>query len=225
MLKRKIEKARQLFSEGFLLKRSLLAGALSIVGTISLIVALVTIIATFFIMQAYGERQAKQRLEELIDSMTPMASVAGFVKDATLAKETAQGFIRNSDVQGVTIIAEGHVLAVVSRGQADRGDDENRNAIVRRLYSPFDTTEVIGSIVVEPNWTSIRDKVNESVRQAATVLVLLASSMFAVLALVVTYRIVRPFKAIADATHHLDAASGQMLSVPEVVWVSLASSV
>ena len=89
------------------LKRRLLAKTLFAVGSATVLTAGLIILITVSLTFRQFEQQANESLDELIDAMRSMAGIACFTKDATLAKETAQAFIKNSYVQEVMILAYG----------------------------------------------------------------------------------------------------------------------
>ena len=181
----------------------------------------VILVASIFIMVSLSitrqrmESQARDSLNELIDSMSLMASVACFAKDATLAKETAQSFIRNSYVQRISITGYGQALASAERSPSapvvELKTGPARKTLTRSLESPFDETETIGSIELTPNWPAIEKAVADSVRHTALMLTLLAGGILGTIAAVVVLRVVRPVKTISDRLHALDAANGEAL--------------
>ena len=166
--------------------------------------------------QRHVEQQSREQLNELIESMSSMASIACFAKDATLAKETAEAFTTHSTVHRLSIIAYGKLLAKEQRQQdtVTPSQSIDKPAITHPLYSPFDANEKIGEIVLEPNWHAIQHKIDTSVREVAWMLISLALGIVGVIAAVVTFIVVRPVKALSDRLHSLDAHSPKTLQTP-----------
>jgi hypothetical protein len=145
---------------------SLLVKTLRKVLLASAVVALVFALVTLYITQNRFEKQALERLNEAIASSAGMAGVACFAHDATLARETANAFVKNGDVLHVEIRSGNSLLASASRPGASAPDTgvQPLAPLVRPLFSPFDDTEQIGEMVVQPNWQHIAHVVAVEVR-------------------------------------------------------------
>jgi diguanylate cyclase (GGDEF)-like protein/PAS domain S-box-containing protein len=193
-------------------EKSLLRGTLLMVGGAAVLVSIFFILITVFITQHYVERQSREQLHELIESMSAMVSIACFAKDEVLAKETVDAFIKHHAVYRVTITAYDALLATKASRDDDPGKD--RPAIAQAVYSPFDASEKIGEIVLEPDWDVIQTNVTNSVRYVAVILVLLMSVIIGVIAAVISFKVVNPVKGISDHLHILDAGSSDILITP-----------
>ena len=192
---------------------SLLGKTLLLTVSAALLVVTLSVWLTVEIAQRHVEAKSEARLRELIDSMSVMASIACFANDATLAEETAQAFVKNSEVQRVRISTKWRSLADAVR--VGSGPIQNSQpTLVRPLYSPFENDEQIGEILVDPNWRELRAQVAETVRAVVLVLCLVVAAIVGVIALIVTYFVIRPVKSISDALHVVDAAAGDRLAIP-----------
>ena len=118
------------------LRRSLLIRTLVVVALAATTAAAIFIGVTLSLTQRQIEQQTQASLAELIESMSSMASIACFTKDATLAKETAESFIKNSNVMKVTITAFDRPLAEAQRKGADRLKNNGRAALQRAIDGP-----------------------------------------------------------------------------------------
>ena len=196
---------------------SLLVKTLRNVVMASAVVALLFALVTLYFTQQRFEQQAMERLHEAVASNATMAGVACFAGDATLARETANALVQLGDVMRVEIRSGKQVLARASRSDyaAPTERQQALAPLVRPLYSPFDANEKIGEMEVTPNWPHIAAVVGAEVRYTALILVLVTLFTVAVIGLVLTIQIIRPVKTISDRLHGMDAASGDMLSVPE----------
>ena len=180
-------------------------------------VTLAFALVTLHFTQLRLEQQAQERLSEAIASTAPMAGVACFARDATLARETANAFIQIGDVMRMDIRTNRGVLASASRTDATApgSDSMEPPPMVRALYSPFDAKEQIGEMVVYPNWPHIAAVVAHEVRYIAVILVLVSTILVGVIGLVVTFQIIRPVKHISDRLHGMDASADELLTVPD----------
>lgn len=212
-LARKSDSSRIL--RGDFLRKSLLGKTLFVVGGITFAAATIIILITLAITYRQFEKQASASLDELIDAMSSMASIACFTKDATLAKETAQAFIKNSTVQQVTIIAYGIPLASVARENTVTEVVPGNRILEHVINSPFNEQEVIGAIKLVPNWPEIERQVKLTVQHVALMMIILAIGIIIVIALVTTFLVIHPVKQISDRLHSLNAAEGEILRVPE----------
>lgn len=196
-------------------KRSLLSMTLLVVGVASVLVATFFILITLALTHGRAEDQATKRLNELIDSTSVMASVACFANDATLAAETANALIKHSDVLSISIYSNNEKLATASRPRPPLIANQHKAAPLRHaIHSPFDPTEIIGEIQLTPNWLEIHKTVRDEVRHAATILILVATGIVAVIGAVITLLVVRPVKSISDRLHSISATTGEKLHVP-----------
>jgi diguanylate cyclase (GGDEF)-like protein/PAS domain S-box-containing protein len=199
--------------------KSLLVRTLRNVVLASAVVALLFALVTLHFTQQRLEKQSIEHLREAIASTATMASIACFAHDATLARETAQAFVKLGDVMrveirtGKTLLASAGHLPLPTAATASGA--RAMESIVQPLYSPFDASEQIGEMVVLPNWPHIAEAVSSEVRYTGLVLMLATVFLVAVIGLVVTIQIIRPVKTISDRLHAMNAAAGDMLSVPE----------
>ena len=182
-------------------------------------VALITLLlggVSSFIIHAQvterGHAEALQRLGELLDTVESTASVATFANDDQLAREVAQGLLRNSEVQRVTITVGTTELA---RAERSTRHDARQSSVQRALLSPFKKGEVIGEIRLEANWEAISTRVSANSWQAMLAffgqLVLVIAGTAAMVFLIV----VRPIKATSDRLHQLDPANAGALEIPD----------
>lgn len=199
-----------------LLRNSLLAKSLLVVCAASVLVVVAFIFTTLQLTRQRAVTQATERLEQLIESTSVMAGIACFADDATLAKETAQGFVKHNDVLSVIIRSSKRELARAVRSGADVAVSNSQalGILTRNVYSPFDVDSPAGEIVVFPNWKEINREVSEDVRHSAFILILFALAIVGVIASVVLLFVIRPVKRISDRLHAMDAATGEMLAIP-----------
>lgn len=212
-----IGKVRRLLLSGYerYFGSSLLGKTLLVAGLVSVAVATILVLLMLVVTQRYETVRSEGRLAELIDSMSAMASIACFANDATLARETADAFVTNSDVRRITIRSTARKLADAARAGGRQGELRDQQNVRRTLFSPFDPAEVVGEIVVEPNWEAIEAQTSAIVRLIAVVLIIVLTVIVGVIAVVVTVFVIRPVKSLSDRLHVMDAAAGQTLPIPQ----------
>jgi diguanylate cyclase (GGDEF)-like protein/PAS domain S-box-containing protein len=197
------------------LRNSLRLRTLLIVGGTAVLTAALFIMITLSITQRQMEQQARASLDELIDAMSSMASIACFTKDVTLANETAQSFLKSSAVARVSISTGDVLLASATRPDTQISADHLQRSITRPVSSPFNTGEEVGQVRLTPNWPEINRRVERMVRYGAGMMIALACCLVGAVALSIGVLVIQPVKSISDQLHALDAAEGGMLSQPQ----------
>jgi diguanylate cyclase (GGDEF)-like protein/PAS domain S-box-containing protein len=199
-----------------ILARSLLA-----VLAVSLLMGAISTYSVSRVIGARTHAQALTKLGELLDTVESTASVACFVGDEQLGKEVAQGLLRNSEVQRVVIRAGERELAIAERPPRKVGADDTASAVAsppavsRELRSPFKSQEVIGSIRLEADGEVIDASMKSSTYFTS---MLLAGQIVLVIAAAIVaifFLVLRPIKKTSDRLHHLDAARGERLGIPD----------
>ncbi|QRM19277.1 response regulator [Dechloromonas sp. TW-R-39-2] len=161
--------------------------------------------------------EVAQRLQGLIDTVASTTSAACFVEDHGLAKDIAQGLLKNTIVQGVVILSSAGELTNLSRGPALLDADKVRNTgISRKIFSPFDPDLAVGEMLIEPNLSELKRLNNEELLYTGSVL-LLQLIAITVAAIYAALRwIVFPMKHMSDHLHRMSKEEdGGVLSVPE----------
>lgn len=191
----------------------LVRGLLTVAG----IALLVGVIATLLARQVVGSRlhdEAHTRLVELVDTVESTAAVACFANDEQLAKEVAQGLMRNRLVQGVAILGREQPLAQLGRAVIHPNAEEF--LIVRReLHSPFKASEVVGEIRLTAAGSMIKARIAQELWLASLLLLSQLLAVILAVAAALVWLVLRPIKATSDRLHHLDAAAGERLPIPE----------
>ncbi|MBP9713796.1 MAG: bifunctional diguanylate cyclase/phosphodiesterase [Sterolibacterium sp.] len=163
-----------------------------------------------------GERTqvvAMQKLGELLDTVESTVSIACFANDKELAREVAQGLLRNSEVRRVVIRSGDRELVQIARPGAEGSADDA--LVTRQVHSPFIESEITGSVQLTIDQPAIDGRVAENIRFSAMLLTLMLLLVVAATLLAMYYLVVRPIKQTSDRMHDLDATQGELLYVPE----------
>jgi diguanylate cyclase (GGDEF)-like protein/PAS domain S-box-containing protein len=191
-----------------ILVRSLLA-----MGGIALVMST---IGGQFVERMVTERvqsAALQKLGELLDTVENTVSIACFTNDESLAREVAQGLLRNSEVRRVVIRGTEREIAQVARSglEAYKGEAVE----LRQVQSPFKTNDIIGTVQVEIDQQVINARVTSEVHFAILLMVIVLLLVILATGGSMFLFIVRPIKQTSDRMHDLDATSGEVLPVPK----------
>lgn len=161
-------------------------------------------------------QQAITALSELVETVSDTAAIAAFTYDEQLAAEVVQGLMSNSDILRVTLRATEEILASAEREapSVSLNQTDNTSQIVHTLTSPFQTLELIGEIVVEPDWENINARISQTTLETLIIQTGQMALVVAIIAAIMLYLVVRPIKAISDRLHSLGAGSGNLLDIP-----------
>ncbi len=199
-------------------RKSLLGKTLLIVTLSALVVAAILIGVIWNVAFQRAEEQTYKRINELVDSTAVMASIACYTNDATLARETAQAFVKHSDVFSVAIFSKKGELARIQPPGFNKISYEisKPELLLRRnVYSPFNPSEGVGQIIVAPNWKKINQSVQESAKGFAITLSVFTLLIVSLVASVFVFFVIRPVKSLSDHLHKIDYGNGAKLVVSE----------
>lgn len=158
------------------------------------------------------ELQSAAHLSELLDTVENTASIACFVGDQALAKEVANGLMKNSGVLGVVVRNYKQELARVYRGDALEQAPKGR--LIRVIHSPFIPEEAVGEILLDPDLAEMERRVKDDVQFVGKLLGVQIAGTSAAIFIVLLLWIVRPIKALSDSLHLMNAAAGDRLAIP-----------
>ena len=195
---------------------SILAKSTLLVLAAVMLAGLLALVVTGGIVSQRAEVESQRRLKEVLDTVERTVQVACFVMDRGLSGEVAEGVMQNSAIASVSIRAGGQLLARLARPMTaeESADHQHLREMRRVVHSPFDERVVIGEIVLTPLPSEIHKAVWESV--FFTSYVLLAQMLLIGLAVMgtVLWLVVRPIKQLSDNLHRMNAAAGEVLTIP-----------
>jgi diguanylate cyclase (GGDEF)-like protein/PAS domain S-box-containing protein len=167
--------------------------------------------ASWRVRTAEHER-LRARVDELAATVASTVSIACFLNDATLAKEIASGLMKNRVVAGVRIVSGSTPLYSATAGMTASGRGKKVDAIMRTIYSPFDSKTAVGEIVLYVSHAELEAQATAYARYTIWNLSLLVSIVAAAVAFLVYLLVTRPIKAISDELHRLEIRSGMRLT-------------
>lgn len=186
------------------------------------ILLLVALVGAASLWLGYGQAmrresaQAQAQLRQLLDTVEHSARVACFLGDKKLAGELAEGLLANRIVQQVTILSDREPLVRSERPghglvPSSHAAPISVEPIQRSVYSPFDSSELVGEIRLVPDQAEIARQVRKASRFIGSALLvqILAVGM-AVVAVVYGF-ITRPLTRIASQLRTLPAEEGAKL--------------
>lgn len=159
------------------------------------------------------QQRAQTRVEQLLATVERTAQIACYLKDGKLAEEIAHGLMSNRAVAGVTITAGTVTLSHVDNPSL-QGPERHRVVIARRIYSPFDSHEWVGSISLTVDHATIHAEAASYSRASTLAMGLEITLVVIVVALAVYFFSTRPIKAVSNELHRIRFDTGARLRVP-----------
>lgn len=156
-----------------------------------------------------------RRLQALLDTVASTASAACFVEDKVLARDIAEGLLKNSAVLSVVIRSSSGLLAQVSRSNTQsKAASMPVGTITRKIYSPFDARAQVGEILIEPNQDELARLNREELFFIGSALLLQLLAII-VAAIYAAFRwIVLPMKSMSDQLHRMTNDQSGSLPLP-----------
>lgn len=203
-----------------LLRTSIVYRSSFIVLTIALCVGGLFAAVTYLWESNTEQELVKNRMGTLLSTVENTVSIACYLSDANLAKEVAQGLLKNEDVASIRIFSSKQVLTNLQKNKFLRNSNplmanlKKELLIERPIYSPFNQSESVCQIELKPDMAFIRAQVNHKARFTALLLMLQALIMAGAVVAIVMILITRPIKTISDRLHHLPVNANTSLPLP-----------
>jgi diguanylate cyclase (GGDEF)-like protein/PAS domain S-box-containing protein len=159
------------------------------------------------------QQRAQIRLEQLLSTVERTAQIACYLQDVRLANEIAQGVIDNRAVARVTITSGKLTLAQIERS-SNRWRKNDTEVIAKRIYSPFDRREQVGSVSLLVDRAAIRAEASIYSRDSSLAMGLEVALVAIGVAIAVHFFSTRPIKAVSRELHRIRSGTGARLEVP-----------
>jgi len=159
------------------------------------------------------QQRAEVRLQQLLSTVERTAQIACYLKDGALADEIAHGLISNRAVSGVTITSGTVTLSHIDNLSIHRPGRPSAT-IARSIYSPFDSQELVGRVMLRVDHALIHDEAASYSRALTLAMGLEVALVAAVVALAVYFFSTRPIKAVSNELHRIRFDTGARLHVP-----------
>ena len=159
------------------------------------------------------QQRAEVRLQQLLSTVERTAQIACYLKDGALADEIAHGLISNRAVSGVTITSGTVTLSHIDNLSIHRPERLSME-IARSIYSPFDSHDLVGRVVLRVDRALIHDEAASYSRASTLAMGLEVALVAAVVAIAVYFFSTRPIKAVSNELHRIRFDTGARLHVP-----------
>jgi len=196
-----------------LYRNSLVFRNASLVMGVALLVGSLFVLFSFRLISSQELEDTRNNLREALVMMENTTSIACYLQDQNLAREVAEGFLKNISVNEVSIEVGMQKLAYAHRAKATP-TLANNEAILHDIYSPFNPTEKVCQIRLQPNFQLIQSL--STTKAQFIVYLLLAQGLGITLALlaIISYTVTKPIQALSARLHKLRFDSGHRLELP-----------
>jgi diguanylate cyclase (GGDEF)-like protein len=134
------------------LKLALYIALLAIIG--STVLSFYSYLST----RNYVDKQARNSVRAMIETVYNMAATSAYVNDEALAYEVISGLRNNAEISCA-------VLQTATMSVKDQHQCQGQALTPRQLYSPWDENEQVGSLIVFLNTEHVEQRVKTQVRQ------------------------------------------------------------
>jgi diguanylate cyclase (GGDEF)-like protein/PAS domain S-box-containing protein len=151
-----------------------------------------------------SNRQLDQ-IHDLLATVEKTASVACYTGNDVMAREVVDGLLVNHAVLGVMVLAGERVLAIA--GSEAVKSDNSSQVVSKVLVSPYNMSERIGSVVLLPNYSYIRELTFNYTIVNLSVLILYLLVIVAITVWLIMRTVVRPVCSMSRGVDSIDVDS------------------
>ena len=184
---------------------------------VAIFVSAIFAVFTYFSALRTEQKSVQVRMQDLLSTVENTVSIACYIRDLNLASEVSLGLMKNKDIKSVLIFDSSRTLAAVSKNNQITSQKKilnNKLSITRDVFSPFNKSEKVCQILLEPDENFIQAQVISRASSILPMIILQDILLAAVVVYLVLNMISRPIKTISDRLHNLPAESGAQLSLP-----------
>ena len=177
-------------------------------GTI--IFAIVASTVFFYYTRSVQQNIMEKSIQQLFITVKSTATIAAYLGNEELAIEVIEGLSKNDIVSASTFIS-------VSGLEVSTGDQlpDSSGTLFFSLYNPFNMSEQVGEIQIQPNKTLLNQYVKSSALEQLLILLTLIL-VVAVLVLTMMRRVLtRPIQSIAASLHKIEPGEAGQLVCPK----------
>nr|WP_136251123.1 diguanylate cyclase [Ningiella ruwaisensis] len=169
-----------------------------VIGLIAIALSALVASINYHFQIKQAQHQGEQLVMQMAQNDAGTASIAAYLSDVELAKEIAQGLAANDLVARATVYSQTEQISLAGRSRF------TSNAIDVVLFNPFDETEKIGMLRVEPDLDFIEQQASVSAYQTAFTLIGLSLLIAIIVGLFVSLKLTRPLRLLSNSFNSID---------------------
>lgn len=191
-----------------MINRSGLILRLALVVLISAVTVGAIVTQVFFQITLANEEKASQvKIEQLYKTVSSTASIASYLEDIELVNEVISGLISNDIIKSVAINTD----SLSSASANHRVIAESR---FFDLYSPFENTRIVGTLVITPDTELMKARANKHSWDNQVALIT-QTTLITLTIIVVSYLMITlPITNIAEHLHQITPGTRQRIAKP-----------
>lgn len=178
--------------------------------------AFAAVVGTLAYRLAHGEAITKSRgtLEGLVDAIERTVAIGAFAQDRVLLKEVIDGLAQHPLVGSVAVLGpDGRPLF---HGQENSPQRSDTMVLERRLASPFNAAEGVGTLRVIASNEVLRAGARDEAVARASLMVLQTGLLAALLYFAATQMVSKPIVQIARALERMRPGTAERLPTPRL---------
>lgn len=187
------------------LHHKLILYVLLIAGFLGIIV----VVVSFFIEFNHSEQQTESMLEQLLDTVEPMAASAAYSYDKIVANEVVDGLLRNAMVHKVSIFSDKGLLTEKKKTTQIK----KQKIISRVLYDPFTDGRKIGEIFITPETQFILMEAKQAAFFDGLTSIIIIAVTTLIILMVVRSNISNPLSIVSDSLHAIKAGEKNRIAI------------
>ncbi len=160
------------------------------------------------------QAQSLQTIEHLCGTVAKTASIAAYVGNRDVAQDVVNGLLNNETVLSVELTGSTDGMQVRRSKSAD-GAQVQADQVTCALYSPFDESEQVGSLLIEPDERVVMANARAEALRQVLFLVVQIWVMSCVLIMLVGEYLSRPIGRLAAQLRELAPGGPQRLAMPQ----------
>ena len=179
------------------------------VAAAALFVVLVS--SQFFYDRSYQSSftDSERSVQQLLETLESTAAISAYVGNRELAQQVVSGLVQNDIVVRAKIVANREVLS--QAGEHQKSGAEKFISIA--LHAPFDETEVVGELSVEPNVPLIESRARDSAMVTTLGLAAQAGLVTLLVLVLVYWLMTRPLSNLSGRLHGITPGDGERLNI------------
>ena len=193
--------------DGLLIALLLAAGLLALAG------AGLAYLAAFQRALSQGERT----LTGLLVAVEKTAVIGAYAEDAILLQEVVDGLALNPMAASVEVRdAKGKAWVVARARKPGSGAHDVSVSVERPLHSPFDASELTGTLRIEADMAALRTVARDEAWLLASAMLVQSLAVALLLYLIATRLVSRPIVRLADSLRTITPGSDARLPMPKL---------
>ncbi|MDA8621587.1 sensor domain-containing diguanylate cyclase [Psychrosphaera sp.] len=167
--------------------------------------------SNYFYKQTYNASisNTKSAIAELFTTVSSTVSIAAFVVDEELVKETVNGISRSKNVKSVMFIGK------EIEYKFNEADYDSQLAITFDVMHPFISTQKLGEIIITPDYEHIKRHARLISDENSLALYLLAIFVTAASIVIGYFLVTRPLVNISKVIYGMETGTGERVNMPK----------